>query len=934
MKPLDKKVHEREIVSMHMGYMGYEKNRKIMYGFVIAVAVITCIILFSMGIIQKTTVLAAESDKTSDEYDIEFTKEELEYIENSKKIRVALYGDRNILSSYDEKNNSFSGITYQIMKLIEKKNGLKFEYSLMPDGMRGVDFFDQDKGDIIAPLLVNKYTKLSENVETIELGYTSSKVIVGRKGFEFNADDSFNIVLNVNFIDYDTSLKAAFPNAVVKYLDTQNECMQYVLSGKADVTLDNRLAALYRLRSPYYTDELTIYDSWNEPEELTILISKDTEPVLKSVLQKTAAALSNEEITDIVVDNTSSVAYAYSFPELLYRFRYYIIAGMVVLGVIVCLLVFVLILVRKDRKHKREEKYNQQMREADEKYKKQLYRQANYDSMTGLLNRNGFYEKTRNLLDENRNTKFIILRGDIDQFKVFNDIMGVHVGDELIRYVADKWRTYFDRQLGTYGYLGGDDYICCYPYESFDKDTVMRVVEKWFEKFKSSYTFSVSVGGYIVDDADIDVNIMCDRAELALSKAKKNKDMHICIYEDYMREQLIKEREIISYIPTAFEQEQFEIYLQPQYNSETGKIIGAEALTRWNHPENGIVSPGIFIPIMEENGLITTMDKYVVEHVCDIINKLTGDMVIDDEFSIAVNLSRIDTFNNKIIDWIIDTLDKKNVPMKRVRLEITESAYIEQQAQVSDFVRELKGRGFIIEMDDFGSGYSSLNTLKDVPVDTLKLDLKFLAGDNTGKGGIIINSVIRMARWMDIPVIAEGVETVSQAEYLRSIGCHYMQGYYFSKPIRVAEFVELLKNNGSDGIIRREYTESIKDTERLLDPNNMSTNIFEKIGPMVIVEFWHDNLEAIMQNDEFFQMLGTTRGEFEKYSLHIQDCFSEKNRTELIDTIKSLKEKQAETIDSEMEREGIICSLRIHIRVLSTLKNRKTVMLLFDFVNS
>lgn len=915
-------------------HVGYENNRKIVYRFVIAFAVMMSVMIFSLAIIQKTTVFGAESDTISDEDEIEFTKEEQEYIDSSEKIRVALYGDRNILSSYDEKNNSFSGITYEIMKLLEKKSGLKFEYSIMPDGMRGVDFFSQDKGDIIAPLLLNKYTKLSEKVETIQLGYASSKVMIGRKDFKLNANDSFDIVLSVNFIDYDTTLKSIFPNAKVKYLDTQDECMQYVLSGEADVTLDNRLSALYKLRSPYYTDELMIYDSWSETEELSILISKDMNPELKSILQKTAAAVKYEEITDIVVDNTSSVAYSYSFQELLYRFRYYIIAGIAVLGLFVYLIVFILILVRKDRKHKREEKYNEQMRAADEKYKKQLYRQANYDSMTGLLNRNGFYEKTRKLLDENKNIKFIILRGDIDQFKIFNDIMGVRMGDELIRYVADKWRTYFDKQLGTYGYLGGDDYICCYPYENFDKNGVMRVVEKWFEKFKSSYTFSVSIGGYIVDDTGIDVNIMCDRAELALSKAKQSKDTHFCIYENYMREQLIKEKEIISYIPTAFEQEQFEIYLQPQYNSETGKIIGAEALTRWNHPEHGLVSPGVFIPIMEENGLITAMDKYVVEHVCDIINKLTDAMIIDDEFSIAVNLSRIDTFNNKIIDWIIDTLNNKKVPMNRVRLEITESAYVEQQAQVSDFVRELKGRGFIIEMDDFGSGYSSLNTLKDVPVDTLKLDLKFLAGDNTGKGGIIINSVIRMARWMDIPVIAEGVETVSQAEYLKSIGCHYMQGYYFSKPIRVSDFIELLKNNGTDGITRREYTESIKDTEKLLDPNNMSTNIFEKIGPMVIVEFWHDNLEAIMQNDEFFEMLGNTRGEFEKYSLHMQDYFSEKNSKELIYTIKKLKEKQAETIDSEIEKEGVTYPLQIHIRVLSTLKNRKTVMLLFDIVSS
>lgn len=908
------------------------KTKKAVYSFIVVCSALIMLMTFTAIAILRTDVIAAEPG-SADEYDIKFTREEQDYINSGKKVRVALYGDRNILSSYDKESKVFSGVTYDIMELIKRISGLKIEYSLMPDGMRGKDFFAQDMGDIIAPILHSEYSNLDAAVETIELKYESSKVMVVRNEFDFNDNDSFKVALCVNFIGYSNVLKEIYPNVEVEYLDTQHECMEYVLSGKADITLDNKLSALYRLRSPYYANKLSIYKEWSQPENLTLLVSKDMEPVLKSILKKTVAEIDYKEITDIVVDNTSAIAYNYSFPELLYRFRFYIIIGLAVLGLIIYLAIFVLILIRKDRKHKREKKHSDELRAADEKYKKQLYRQANYDRKTGLLNRNGFYEKTKNLLEENKNTKFIILRGDIDQFKVFNDIMGVRMGDELIRYVADKWRTYFDKQLGTYGYLGGDDYICCYPYEDFDKDVVMKVVDRWFEKFGSSYTFSISIGGYIVDDMGIDVNIMCDRAELALSKAKKNKDMHFCIYENYMREQLIQEKEIISYIPTAFEQNQFEIYLQPQYNSETGKIIGAEALTRWHHPKHGMVSPGEFIPIMEENGFITTMDKYVVEHVCDIINELTEDMLIDDEFSIAINLSRIDTFNNKIIDWIIDTLNRKGVPIHRVRLEITESAYIEQQAQVSDFVGELKNKGFIIEMDDFGSGYSSLNTLKDVTVDTLKLDLKFLAGDNTGRGGIIISSVIRMARWMDIPVIAEGVETASQAEYLRSIGCHYMQGYYFSKPISVTDFIELLKSNDTTGIARQKYTESIKDTENLLDPNNMSTNIFDKIGAMVIAEFWHDNLEIIMQNDEFYGILKTTRGEFEKYSLHVQDCFSEKSRDVLIETIKKLKEKQAETIDGEIEIEGISCLLQIHIRILATIKNRKTVMLLFNLNN-
>ena len=863
---------------------------------------------------------------------IKLTKEELDYIEKSPSIKVALYDERNILSDYDENINSFTGIAYEIMEMISKKSGLKFEYIKMPVGVRGVDFFAQGGCRIIAPVMSNELVMFSNQIDLIEPCLSTSLVMVGKNDYVFNKNAYFTIAISKSFFGAEANLKTKFPNALIIYAQEEENCFNMVLDGKADVTFDNRLEALYRMRSIYYSD-LSIIDGYDIKETMHLMTSLNEDELLKSILGKSIRTISKDETTRLTIENIVSKGNEYTVAEFFYKYRYYIVVGIILVVMLIYLIIFTLVLRRKGQKYNEEKNFLEEQRKANEKYQKELYRQANFDSMTGLLNRNGFYEKTRKLLDENRDVKFIILRGDIDQFKVFNDIMGVKMGDELIKYVADMWKQYFIGKLGTYGYLGGDDYICCYPHGIFDPNSLISKMNEWFDEYRKIYSFSVSFGAYIVEDLDIDVSIMCDRAELALAKAKRSKDTRFCIYEEYMREQVIKEQEIINYIPTAFEEQQFEVYLQPQYDGVKKEIVGAEALARWNHPELGLVYPGLFIPVMEANGMITLLDIYIIEQVCIVLQQLYKEEKVSKDFSIAVNISRIDTFNNNIVNKTLELLEKYNIPITSIRLEITESAYIEQHEQVSSFVKNLKEKGFIIEMDDFGSGYSSLNALKDVPVDTLKLDLKFLAGENSQKGGIIINSVIRMAKWLNIPVIAEGVETVEQAEYLKSMGCKYMQGYYFARPMAVGKFIELLEENKQvSSIVREDVDNEISKLETLLDSKNINTILFEKMGGAIVMEYYNGNLEMIMVNDSFYEVLQVERNEYESYQLHMQDFLNDGERKIFMEKINILLEKGEVVFELPIERKNKVIWAEFNMTILSNIYFRYTIVMTIEDV--
>ena len=427
-----------------------------------------------------------------------------------------------------------------------------------------------------------------------------------------------------------------------------------------------------------------------------------------------------------------------------------------------------------------------------------------YDFLTGIYGQQKFYQATRELLDQRAGANFAFIHFDIDRFRIINTLYGSKEGDRLIHFVAGAIRkvmTAYGR--GTYGRLGGDVFGMCVPYE--DGAAIYHILEgirAEIRKHSVHYYLETCAGIYLVDDPDMEVAAMHDNAEIAAAQCKGQYMVHDVLYTEEIGQKVLREQHIIDEMDAALAEQQFIVYFQPKYqlkkmapySVETEEIVGAEALVRWKKPSGEIVLPNEFIPIFERNGFITKLDYYVWEKVCQFI---------DSELSqgrnpapISVNVSRVNLYNPDFMDSLIDLIHRYHIPPHYLNLELTESVFSEDAELIQRAVNYLHDAGFTILMDDFGSGYSSLNILKDVDLDVLKIDMKFFSKGNTAeKGAKIIEAVIRMAESLDMMVIAEGVEEKHQVDFLNDLGCDYIQGYYFGRPMSQDQYEKLTNHD-------------------------------------------------------------------------------------------------------------------------------------------
>ena len=417
---------------------------------------------------------------------------------------------------------------------------------------------------------------------------------------------------------------------------------------------------------------------------------------------------------------------------------------------------------------------------------------ATYDELTGIYNKQAFYTKTKEMLLDNPDKNFDLLRINIERFKVLNDLFGESTGDKLLRYIG-KFLKEINLPLCVSGRLYADNFVVCYEAGKGDSRRMINTLQMVADSFAINNRTILSFGLYRIDDKTLPVSVMCDRANMALWKAKGNFKNPYCEYDEKMRQQVLKEQKIINAMEMAIQNKEFTLYLQPKYDIEKGTIIGAEALVRWISRENGFISPGDFIPVFENNGFVYEVDKFIWEESCRYLRKWLDEG--REVHPISVNVSRIDLYDPKLVKHLVDLREKYQLPSQYLELEITESAYTEDPEQIITITRQLREAGFVILMDDFGTGYSSLNMLKDIQIDVLKLDMGFLkSSDYSAKGGNILTAILKMAESLKMQTIAEGVETKEQVEFLKSIGCKYVQGFYYSKPLPVGEFEKLISN--------------------------------------------------------------------------------------------------------------------------------------------
>lgn len=416
-----------------------------------------------------------------------------------------------------------------------------------------------------------------------------------------------------------------------------------------------------------------------------------------------------------------------------------------------------------------------------------------YDRLTGLYSKEFFYHSANEILRKNPDREYDLICSDIENFKLVNDIYGMPAGDRLLCKVADVYKE-FVGEAGICGHLNADQFVCLIErhHRDYTDEFFIRVNEQ-IRALTDMKNLVMNWGLYQVKDRSLLVEQMFDRALMAARSIWGQYGKHFVVFDDEMHNKLVREQAITDEMEQALEEEQFEVYLQPQYNIKKNCLSGAEALIRWIHPERGFQSPGEFISLFEKNGFITKLDQFVWQRACAILHE--WDQAGYPDIPISVNVSRADIYNVDLPDILMETTKRFHVPPQKLHLELTESAYTENPNQIIENVALLRKLGFLFEMDDFGSGYSSLNMLNNLPIDVLKLDMEFIRNETakTATTGILYY-VIQMAHSMDLHVVAEGVETKEQLERLASIDCDYVQGYYFARPMPYKEFCDFVKN--------------------------------------------------------------------------------------------------------------------------------------------
>ena len=420
-----------------------------------------------------------------------------------------------------------------------------------------------------------------------------------------------------------------------------------------------------------------------------------------------------------------------------------------------------------------------------ELHKKERYL-AFHDPLTGVYNQAGLFDLIEKRLREHPEKHYYLLAIDVRDFKGVNDILGRKSGDELLIRVAKQLES-FNELDAIYGRLIGDKFGILLESEKFHARKIYKMMNHFrFIEEETSYMIALHMGVYEIQENDpAPIDIMFDRAIFAISKIKNSYEERIAFYDETARKDMIWEQSISGELSKALEFGQFKPFLQPQVDGD-GNSKGAEVLVRWEHPTEGLLVPSRFITIFEKNGMILNLDKYMWEMACQLLKDWKSKGYED--FYLSVNISPKDIYLMDVYHYLKDLVEQYDVSPRNLKLEITETMMSDPERCV-DLITKLQQYGFIVEMDDFGSGYSSLNTLKNIPVDVLKMDMGFLRDTHDqGKSETILSFVVELSKRLNIKSIAEGIETKEQFEFLKSCGCELFQGYYFSRPIPVYEY--------------------------------------------------------------------------------------------------------------------------------------------------
>ncbi|MBR5229351.1 MAG: EAL domain-containing protein [Firmicutes bacterium] len=746
---------------------------------------------------------------------LHLTREEQEFIDSTEAIDIRIFNHSLPLFTYE--GDEIVGIIPDYLDALGEIADLKFNYirTSTESALEEIPYMEED-----GSLLLTANTSLSKESDFIrsrsimQLNMTYIKLI--EKSVNFSPS-SVAVPLNMPF------LKSILPEQyTILWCDTIEDCLDAVMKGDADTTVLFDFVANYMLQRPQYASKLMAFGVRDYAVDMYLYGSEDY-ALLFSILSKIQEVMTEADQTAILGNTLLNYPYKPQFIDTLYKYNWLVLVSLLasVSGI------FITVLYRKSINERKELQK-----------KAELQRQLWTDHLTGLYNREGFLANAHQMIRD-LNGDAAIIRVNIWHLKQFNELYGMENGDMIISEVSRRLKKLKEHMPIELARFSADKFYLCVPGSDINNLSFVRLIDIPSLSLSVNTTYGVY---HVGNDPDAPINVMCDRADLAVASAKPTADQYVHYYSDAENQRHHFEQMIEHDMEAAIAENQFTIYVQPKYDVTTEVIIGGEVLVRWLHPEHGLLMPYSFIELFERNGFIRKMDYCVWEKCCQYLSQLKDAGV--PLIPMAVNMSRIHFYSHESIRKLKELLDKYGLEPANIDLEITESMCAESPDMLFDQCRQLREMGFRIAMDDFGSGYSSLSVLKEMPIDTLKMDLRFLSYDDSAdqadRGHRILRSTIEMAHDIGLDVVVEGLETREQRDFIREIGNCGAQGYYYAKPMCTDDFTELLKTSNLDegkvptfGLaanLRRERLRK-EQLQPLLEMIEASENIFGYLLP-------------------------------------------------------------------------------------------------------
>jgi len=511
-------------------------------------------------------------------------------------------------------------------------------------------------------------------------------------------------------------------------------------------------------------------------------------------------------------------------------------------------------------------------------------REVHCDPLTGLPREKDFYAQAESILADTT-TNWLLVAIDLQHFKLFNEWYGRGLGDHVLADIGRELVATAEAHHGVSGYIGGDDFALLVPADRFSVEDLYQKLQDIIKGHGVSIGFLPALGA-CYSNGSTSIYSLHDEASLACQEAKKDYRNRVVYYSSSLVQQTAEDYRTLSAFKDALAGGEITFFLQPQCRAVNGQIVGAEALARWIKPDGTMIPPFRFVPTLERYGFIPDLDRYIWEAVCKWSRESLdrGNPLIP----VSVNISPVDIFTMDVPNYFQSLIEKYSLPRNAIKVEITESAYGEDSDKVRATVQTFRDMGFMVLMDDFGSGFSSLNMLRELNVDMIKLDAYFLRMDEATekKGMHILESVVNMAKTMSMPIIVEGVETTEQCAYLMSLGCRYIQGYYFYRPMAKDAFQALIadpKKIDPHGFTFK-FNEEFHIREFLNDDVYSDSMLNQIIGPAAIYAWHGDVVDIIRFNQQFYKAVNAP--DFTDRLLNIQQFMPKNEQVVLLDTLQ------------------------------------------------